>query len=339
MKSPALRTAAVLSALLILTGCAASAPEATPSPSPSVSETAEAAPVIDDMAVCEAYMPTADGEHSRLTGRIVDMYESGNVTPTGVQDLYDRLMEQEAQSSPAILTEVRAVNAPIVNMQNAIEAGDTSFTNQWDAAGTITDLMAACADAGYRVDGASVDTAAFGATTTIEDVYERIGCDPMRDLIQGGNPGRQGMCEPFGGTLDYAAFFEAESETALATWLASGDLEVDGAVFADRNVAILAKDTRLAQRFESEGFEPVEAASSPTGFGSGTYRVGTDIEPGTYAVESASAFSGCYWERTDASGEIIDNNFINSGFRAEVTIASSDYSFHTERCGTWEKIG
>ncbi|MEW1990040.1 hypothetical protein AB0365_15485, partial [Brevibacterium casei] len=62
-----------------------------------------------------------------------------------------------------------------------------------------------------------------------------------------------------------------------------------------------------------------------------------DIQPGTYVAESETPFENCYWERLDSSGEIIDNNFINSGFRAEVSIKSSDYSFTAEGCGEWVK--
>lgn len=67
-------------------------------------------------------------------------------------------------------------------------------------------------------------------------------------------------------------------------------------------------------------------------FGSGTYRVGKDIQPGTYASPGAE---GCYWERTDSSGNIIDNNFTAGATRVQVTILSSDYSFTSEGCGTW----
>lgn len=66
-------------------------------------------------------------------------------------------------------------------------------------------------------------------------------------------------------------------------------------------------------------------------FLAGTYVVGKDIKPGTYVVDQASA--GCYWERTDATGEIIDNNFVAGSTRVQVTILASDYSFTNEGCG------
>jgi len=70
-------------------------------------------------------------------------------------------------------------------------------------------------------------------------------------------------------------------------------------------------------------------------FDNGTYRVGVDIQPGTYVVEVEEPFDGCYWARLDANGNTIQNNFISSGFRAEVMIAENDHSFTSERCGEW----
>ncbi|MFE3456855.1 hypothetical protein ACFXKD_04860 [Nocardiopsis aegyptia] len=71
----------------------------------------------------------------------------------------------------------------------------------------------------------------------------------------------------------------------------------------------------------------------------GTHLVGEDIEPGTYYTESSDGpYTRCYWERTDSSGEIIDNYFTASAMRVEVTIHASDYSFHSDSCGSWTKL-
>lgn len=72
-------------------------------------------------------------------------------------------------------------------------------------------------------------------------------------------------------------------------------------------------------------------------FYSGTYLVGKDVPPGAYFAEP-SGDSGCYWERTDAAGNIIDNNFSN-GLRIEMTVQSSDYSIRVEGCGEWRPVG
>ncbi|MCW3817888.1 hypothetical protein ONA91_25900 [Micromonospora sp. DR5-3] len=67
-------------------------------------------------------------------------------------------------------------------------------------------------------------------------------------------------------------------------------------------------------------------------FGSGTYRVGKEIKPGTYVTHDVE---GCYWERQNSSGNIIDNYFTNGARRVQVTIRSSDYAFNSENCGEW----
>lgn len=69
-------------------------------------------------------------------------------------------------------------------------------------------------------------------------------------------------------------------------------------------------------------------------FASGTYRVGEDVPAGTYVSESDDEpFDGCYWELLDEAGNIIDNNFLNSAFRVEITVPESAFSLSVERCG------
>jgi hypothetical protein len=79
-------------------------------------------------------------------------------------------------------------------------------------------------------------------------------------------------------------------------------------------------------------------------FEDGTYLVastakpGTHIKPGTYVIQLGpddGTIHDCYWERTNRSGNIIDNNFVLSAKRVQVTIRSGDYSFTSRDCGTW----
>ncbi|MFD7769852.1 hypothetical protein [Streptomyces sp. NPDC059787] len=70
-------------------------------------------------------------------------------------------------------------------------------------------------------------------------------------------------------------------------------------------------------------------------FGSGVYRVGLEIKPGTYYTTDVE---GCYWERQDANGEVVDNNFTSAAKRVQVTISSSDYAFNSEHCGEWQPV-
>ncbi|MEV4481679.1 hypothetical protein [Micromonospora coxensis] len=76
----------------------------------------------------------------------------------------------------------------------------------------------------------------------------------------------------------------------------------------------------------------VDLAAQGRLFGAGTFRVGKEIKPGTYVVTDVD---GCYWERQNRDGGIIDNYFTNGARRVQVTIRSSDYAFSSERCGEW----
>lgn len=80
-------------------------------------------------------------------------------------------------------------------------------------------------------------------------------------------------------------------------------------------------------------------APAPTITKSGTYKVGSQIKPGTYV---ANAKFGCYWERRSKSGSsitgVIANDFVGYDGRVIVTISSSDKYFSTDAdCGSWTK--
>lgn len=79
---------------------------------------------------------------------------------------------------------------------------------------------------------------------------------------------------------------------------------------------------------------------TPPRFASGTYLVGNEpgmVPPGRYVTESETPFDGCYWETLDSSGEIIANNFVNSGFRVEANVATGAHSVEFDRCGLFVK--
>lgn len=73
-----------------------------------------------------------------------------------------------------------------------------------------------------------------------------------------------------------------------------------------------------------------------TAFPNGKYIVGQDIAPGTYTI--STRVSDCYWERSDAQGNTIDNNFISVAPSVTVTIGPTDGGFTSERCGNWKMM-
>ena len=71
----------------------------------------------------------------------------------------------------------------------------------------------------------------------------------------------------------------------------------------------------------------------------GTYRVGTDIVPGTYRTAGPRPHgeSDCYWARLDRlDPDHIIKNEISTDPQV-VTIQSSDTAFETRSCQPWQK--
>ena len=69
--------------------------------------------------------------------------------------------------------------------------------------------------------------------------------------------------------------------------------------------------------------------------GDGYYLIGIDIAPGSWRSEPGN--DGCYWQRTDRTGNIIDNHFGTSG--GVVFLPVSDYQIQLEGCGMWTYLG
>lgn len=59
------------------------------------------------------------------------------------------------------------------------------------------------------------------------------------------------------------------------------------------------------------------------------------VQPGTWTT--TGPVSGCYWERGDANGNIIDNNFVSYAPSITVQIAETDGTFVAQRCGDWTR--
>jgi hypothetical protein len=77
--------------------------------------------------------------------------------------------------------------------------------------------------------------------------------------------------------------------------------------------------------------------SSPLApFEGGTFAVGIDVAPGTWA---ASGGSGCYWSRLSGFGQSISEIITNDAGSTSpiVTITDSDVGFIAHGCGTWTK--
>jgi hypothetical protein len=68
------------------------------------------------------------------------------------------------------------------------------------------------------------------------------------------------------------------------------------------------------------------------------YKIGTDIQPGTYK-SAGNADGACYWERSKDALHGLDSIAANDNVTgtAVVTITRSDAYFNSSACGNWHK--
>ncbi|MFD5520892.1 hypothetical protein [Streptomyces sp. NPDC127066] len=74
--------------------------------------------------------------------------------------------------------------------------------------------------------------------------------------------------------------------------------------------------------------------------GNGDFRVGPDIEPGTYRT-TGNTDGSCHWERAEDAGHGLDSLIAEGDVTgtAVVTISAKDTHFRTSGCGDWKKTG
>jgi hypothetical protein len=65
----------------------------------------------------------------------------------------------------------------------------------------------------------------------------------------------------------------------------------------------------------------------------GTYAVGKDIQPGTYASAGPVGDGACYWKRVNGA-DIIDNGLTKKP--QVIQIAATDTAFTTNECQAWQ---
>lgn len=70
-------------------------------------------------------------------------------------------------------------------------------------------------------------------------------------------------------------------------------------------------------------------------FSDGTFRVGTDIQPGTY---QASTPDECLWERLSGFDGTTDEVIASAFGQTIATIEPTDAGFFSSGCGNWTKL-
>jgi hypothetical protein len=134
----------------------------------------------------------------------------------------------------------------------------------------------------------------------------------------------------------------------------SGGDDKPSAAGATKDLPIVTPETTTARPSTTPAPKPTTPAAKPTKpaqpavvavtiSGDGTFAVGSQVKPGTYRAAVPADSFGCYWERLKGASGSLDDTIANGlgepGSQQLVTIKSTDKFFHTERCGTWTKVG
>jgi hypothetical protein len=112
---------------------------------------------------------------------------------------------------------------------------------------------------------------------------------------------------------------------------------INDAQRTESNAALLLCPEHPAAATMANGSVEQQERDAGLRFGAGVREVGTQLQPGTY--RATGDIENCYWERLDAAGGTIDNDFVLAATQVEVTVEASDFSLSTRGCGEFVKVG
>lgn len=134
---------------------------------------------------------------------------------------------------------------------------------------------------------------------------------------------------------------EAPSETTLLAAETTTTVEPTATTSAATTPTTTSADTISTTSTTSTSTTSTTTTTVPepeAAFGSGTWLVGPDIDPGIY--QTAAEATTCYWERLSGlSGDfddiIANENVVGQGI---VEILGTDEAFSSTRCGDWIEL-
>ncbi|RVW03038.1 hypothetical protein EGT50_10035 [Rhodococcus xishaensis] len=145
--------------------------------------------------------------------------------------------------------------------------------------------------------------------------WDKLTCEELRS----------GELDPYDFATRYGVYRPTDANEGRRSILMVPILCPDQQPIVDQAIAGDVRETtfRGGKRLIGNGLE-----LSPLG--------GYYLSPGTYQTEKP--VTDCYWERSDANGNIIDNNFVTLAPSVTVTIAPTDSGFTSKGCGIWKLV-
>jgi hypothetical protein len=143
--------------------------------------------------------------------------------------------------------------------------------------------------------------------------------------------------------MSRSSFTSLTTAGVLAAVIALGAVACDpkdtGSAAPSGSGATSASSPAKQKQGQESGKKAAAPEAKPAFKGSGTYQVGTDIQPGTYRT-SGNDDGMCYWERAkDASGSmdsiLANDNVTGSSY---VTVKKTDKIFKSTDCKDWYAV-
>lgn len=196
-----------------------------------------------------------------------------------------------------------------------------NYDNDWDHLGhdeeQLIAAVAACAAPAREEAQLTREDAVVALEPVAELVMGAIRSDDQPDDLEG-------QIRSIVKSITDGAVYEDRN----ADWVETLERLEDGYYCSNRGCTVISLFDALMELGDVPG---LPAAS----MGGGSRPVGTgddEAQPGTWVTYHVD---GCYWERLDNRGEIIDNNFASSAPQVQVTISSNDFAFNSNGCGRW----
>jgi hypothetical protein len=317
-KRPGLRTAVICSVVVVALGCGT-----------EPTETGEYAALLDSLESAEAGLASSETELAASTALAEQLQDDLEAVETALGDAQADIDELRLRYGDQIRADLQAGYDDEVESacdqagQNPTRDVDSfvSYDTDWDHLEfdedqlivDVTECAAPAREASQMTRQDAVAALEPVAALVMDAIRSDDHPDDLEDQIR----------SIVGGITNNAVY-----EDRSADWVEALERLETGHYCSNRGCTVISLLDELMEFGDVPGLPAASmfGGSRPVGDGDDEALPGTWV---TYQVD------GCYWERLDDRGEIIDNNFASSAPQVQVAISSTDFAFNSSGCGRW----
>lgn len=351
---------AALAALIVAMSAAGCSTASTESESPSASATTTAPSAqagVSTETTCSQVFDGGQGSLFFTTVNAVAAIEKGDLTQTvTARDAADKLSGITGQSGQQLKNYVSDMQLVALKASMATASSHQPDTTRLTAAGlslikacpgavaagNVQDALASASTAAKAAPASGITytlscSAGSGGSTTIAD-YKAAWSQPYDLCTVGTESGTPSTSEKAASTTAYGdptkvKYLYALCATTAGHYVSGTVSDVQAKEIAGA-LTLCPDHPKKAQLEANASAGTALAADSKNGklVYTGKYLVGKDVVPGTWQSQGDNV-QDCYWEVSDAQGNIIANNFINIAPKVTIQIPADAAGFTVQGCG------